>query len=155
MLTDVLNKLYERDLAKLKAEIELYSNEAVIWKTSGEITSSAGNLTLHLIGNLKHFIGATLGNSGYVRNRDLEFSDTKVPREVLLTGIDETVEVVTSTLANLTDEDLVRIYPIEVFGEPLTTEFFLVHLAGHLNWHLGQINYHRRLLANNGSTSIS
>jgi hypothetical protein len=148
MLTDVLAKLYERDLAKLKAEIEQYPNEADLWKTSGEITNSAGNLTLHLIGNLKHFIGATLGNSGYIRNRDLEFSDTGVSLGSLLIGIDETAAVVASTLSRLSEADLEKTYPIEVFGEPLTTEFFLVHLAGHLNWHLGQINYHRRLLAN-------
>ena len=155
MLTDVLAKLFERDLAKLKAEIKQYSNEADLWKTSGEITNSAGNLTLHLIGNLKHFIGATLGNSGYVRNRDLEFSDNGVPRADLLTGIDETIDVVTSTLSNLSDEDIEKIYPIEVFGEPLTTEFFLVHLAGHLNWHLGQIDYHRRLIESDGPAPIS
>lgn len=148
MLTDVLAKLFARDLAKLKNEIELYSNENDLWKTSGEITNSAGNLTLHLIGNLKHFIGATLGNSGYVRHRDLEFSDSGVPRQSLMTGIDETTAVVASTFSRLSEADLEKIYPIEVFGEPLTTEFFLVHLAGHLNWHLGQINYHRRLLAN-------
>lgn len=148
MLTDVLAKLYERDLAKLKAEIEQYPNEADLWKTSGEITNSAGNLTLHLIGNLKHFIGATLGNSGYIRNRDLEFSDTGVSLGSLLIGIDETAAVVASTLSRLSEAELEKTYPIEVFGEPLTTEFFLVHLAGHLNWHLGQINYHRRLLAN-------
>ena len=155
MVTDVLSKLFERDLGKLKAEIEQYSNESDIWKTSGEITNSAGNLTLHLIGNLKHFIGATLGNSGYVRNRDLEFLDNGVPRADLLTGVDETIAVVTSTLANLSHDDVKKIYPIEVFGEPLTTEFFLVHLAGHLNWHLGQIDYHRRLLSSDGFTPIS
>lgn len=148
MLTEVLAKLFERDLAKLKSEIDQYHNESDLWKTSGEITNSAGNLTLHLIGNLKHFIGATLGNSGYVRHRDLEFSDSGVERVSLLIGIDETAAVVASTLSKLSEADLEKNYPIEVFGEPLTIEFFLVHLAGHLNWHLGQINYHRRLLAN-------
>ncbi|MFT3746288.1 MAG: DinB family protein [Pyrinomonadaceae bacterium] len=148
MLTEVLAKLFERDLGKLKAEIEQYTNESDLWKTEGEITNSAGNLTLHLIGNLKHFIGATLGNSGYIRNRDLEFSESYAPRQALLVGIDETIEVVKATLSKLSDEELTKTYPIEVFGEPLTTEFFLVHLAGHLNWHLGQINYHRRLLSN-------
>lgn len=147
MINEVLARLMQRDLGKLKAEIEQYSNESDIWMTEGEITNSAGNLTLHLIGNLKHFIGATLGNSGYVRSRDLEFSDNGVPRADLLIGIDETIDVVTATLTNISDEDVEKIYPIEVFGEPLTTEFFLVHLAGHLNWHLGQINYHRRLLS--------
>lgn len=145
MLTDVLIQIYERDLAKLEAEIGQYSDEVDLWKSSGEIANSAGNLTLHLIGNLKHFIGATLGNSGYVRDRDGEFSDSGVPRDDLFLGIHETAAVVKSTLCRLTETDLANIYPIEVFGEPLTTEFFLVHLSGHLNWHLGQINYHRRL----------
>ncbi len=148
MVIDVLSKLFARDLGKLKAEIELYPNESEIWKTDGEITNSAGNLTLHLIGNLKHFVGATLGSSGYVRDREKEFSETYVPRQELLTGIDETAADVTRTLASLSEEDLRKTYPIKVFGEPMTTEYFLVHLAGHLNWHLGQINYHRRLLSN-------
>ncbi len=147
MLTGVLIQLYERDLDKLKAEMEQYSNEADLWKTSGDITNSAGNLTLHLIGNLKHFIGAVLGNSGFIRDRDAEFSTDGVTRNELLTEIDATATIVKSTLEKLTDADLAKTYPIEVFGHPMTTEFFLVHLTTHLNYHLGQINYHRRLLA--------
>ncbi|MGQ0541376.1 MAG: DinB family protein [Blastocatellia bacterium] len=147
MLNDVLIQLFERDLGRLITEIEQYSNETDLWKTSGEITNSAGNLALHLIGNLKHFIGAVPGNSGYVRDRDTEFSDTGVPRDKLLADIAETAAVVKETLEKLTGDDLSKIYPIEVFGEPMTTEFFLVHLATHLNYHLGQVNYHRRILA--------
>jgi uncharacterized damage-inducible protein DinB len=147
MLTGVLMELYGRDLGKLKAEIEQYSNEADLWKTDGEITNSGGNLTLHLIGNLKHFIGAVLGNSGFVRDRDAEFSTGGVSRAELLAEIDIAAAVVKSTLEKLTDEDLAKTYPIEVFGHPMTTEYFLIHLTTHLNYHLGQINYHRRLLA--------
>ena len=147
MLTDVLIQFYDRDLAKLKSEIQQYSNEADLWKTSGEVTNSAGNLTLHLIGNLKHFIGAILGDSGYVRDRDTEFSDSGVPRDLLLTGIDETAAVVKTTLSGLTDADLAKTYPLEVLGDVMTTEFFIVHLGAHLNYHLGQINYHRRFVA--------
>jgi hypothetical protein len=149
MLTDVLIKLYERDLAKLRIEVEQYNNEADLWKVAGQIPNSGGNLTLHLIGNLKHFIGAVLGNSGFVRNRDKEFSDSGVPREALLTGIDETAAIVGKTLAGLKPEDLAGTYPLEVFGYAMTTEFFVVHLAAHLSYHLGQINYHRRLVAEN------
>ncbi len=148
MLTDVLIKLYERDLAKLRSEIEQYTIEADLWKKSGDMPNSGGNLALHLVGNLKHFIGAILGNSGYVREREREFSDINVPRENLLNSIDETAAVISKTLARLSDTDLSNIYPLEVFGHAMTTEYFLVHLATHLSYHLGQINYHRRSLSN-------
>lgn len=147
MLNEVLIQIYERDLGKLKGEIEQYTNEADLWKTNGEITNSAGNLALHLFGNLNHFIGAVLGGSDYVRDRDAEFAKAGVSSDQLLAEIDKTISVVTSTLKTLTDEDFEKIYPIEVFGHPMTTEFFLVHLATHFTYHLGQINYHRRLLS--------
>lgn len=147
MLTDTLTQIYERDLEKLKTEIGKYSDEADLWKTTGEISNSAGNLTLHLFGNLNHFIGAVLGGSDYVRNRDAEFSEAGVSKEKLIAEIDKAIVVVTATLKDLTDEDFAKLYPIEVFVHPMTTEFFLVHLATHLNYHLGQINYHRRLLS--------
>jgi uncharacterized damage-inducible protein DinB len=147
MLRKVLIELYERDLAKLKSEIEQYDAEADLWKTTAGISNSAGNLCLHLTGNLNHFFGAVLGESGYLRDREAEFADRNVSREKMLADIDETLDVVRSTLAGLTENDLDKPYPIEVFGHPLTTGFFLVHLTTHLNYHLGQINYHRRLVA--------
>ena len=148
MLRDTLIKLYERDLDKLRTEIEGYTDENDLWKTGGEIKNSAGNLALHLTGNLKHFIGATLGNSGYVRNRDAEFSSGGISKAQLLADVDSTREVVKNTIASLSDDDFAKTYPIEVFGEPMTTGYFLVHLTTHFNYHLGQLNYHRRLLAN-------
>jgi uncharacterized damage-inducible protein DinB len=147
MFTETLIKIYERDLRKLRTEIESYSNEADLWKKSGNIPNSAGNLALHLVGNLKHFVGAVLGGSGYTRDRPAEFASEKLPRESILKEIDETIDVVRSTISKLTDDDFEKTYPIEVFGEPLTTGHFLVHLTTHLNYHLGQIDYHRRILA--------
>ncbi len=149
MLVKVLAELYERDLGRLKAEIEQYSDEADMWKASGEITNSAGNLTLHLIGNLKHFIGAVLGDSDFVRDRDTEFSTAGVSRDEMLADIGEAASIVKTTLEKMSDDDLASIYPIEVFGHPMTTAFFLTHLTTHLSYHLGQINYHRRLLSGN------
>ena len=146
MLIETLQQLFDRDLSKLKEEIGFYSDEADLWKTGGDIMNSAGNLTLHLVGNLRHFFGAVLGETGYVRDRDKEFSDGGVSREDLLAGIDQTAADVKATLEKLTDDDLAKPYPIEVFGNPMTTEFFLVHLATHLNYHLGQINYQRRII---------
>ena len=146
-------KLFNRDIEKLKNEISSYKSEESLWRISGEtrlpggqVKNSGGNLCLHLCGNLQHFIGAVLGNSGYERNRDAEFSRKNVPVEELLKEIDETKKVVDNILNSLNNDILQKVYPINVFGEEMTTEFFIIHLLAHLNYHLGQINYHRRML---------
>jgi uncharacterized damage-inducible protein DinB len=147
MLVQILTEIFERDLVKLKSEIEAYSNAADLWVIDGDIANSSGNLALHIAGNLRHFIGGVLGGSGYARDRDLEFSQNDIPRVDLVALIDETREETRSALEGMSEDQLNANYPIEVFGEPLTTGFFLVHLATHLNYHLGQVNYHRRILA--------
>ena len=146
-MKEILITLFEKDLNILIREVDSYSEESDLWKTAPGITNSSGNLALHLVGNLQHFIGAVLGDTGYVRNREAEFSDRNVPKAKILQDIQETIAVVSATLTKLNDEQLNDIYPIEVFGKPMTTLHFLVHLEGHLNYHLGQVNYHRRLLA--------
>jgi uncharacterized damage-inducible protein DinB len=145
-MTKIFTKLFLRDLEKLKTEITSYKDEKKMWEVSGEIKNSSGNLCLHICGNLQHFIGATLGNSGYVRKRDEEFSRKNIPVEEMVEEIDKTLEVVKQTLNDLKEEKLDEIFPINVFGEEMTTGFFLTHLTTHLSYHLGQINYQRRLL---------
>ncbi len=146
MITESLQSLFIRDLTKLKTEIEAYQNEETIWKTDKNISNSAGNLALHLVGNLSHFVGAVLGNSGYIRNRELEFSLKNVPRTELIQQIEKATETVTLTLQNVSAEDLQKEFPGEPLGYKMTTGYFLIHLFGHLGYHLGQINYHRRML---------
>jgi hypothetical protein len=146
MLNETLKALFNRDLSKLKIEIESYQKESNIWLVAEGISNSAGNLCLHLVGNINGFIGAQVGKTGYIRQRDLEFSLKDVPRVELIKKIEDTIVVVDSVLDTITAEQFETIYPIEVFGHPMTTEYFLVHLAMHLDYHLGQINYHRRLL---------
>jgi uncharacterized damage-inducible protein DinB len=146
MLTNTLKTLVTRDLQKLKTEIESYQNEKAIWVVEKGIANTAGNLCLHLVGNLKTYIGAELGKSGYIRHRDLEFSLKNISRTELLKQVDETIAVVSSTLEKMTDEQLAGEYPTKVLDGTTTTEYFLVHLAMHLSYHLGQVNYHRRLL---------
>lgn len=146
MLIEVLIELYERDLTKLKNEIAQYPDDADLWKTTGEVSNSAGNLCLHLTGNLKHFIGAVLGGYDYTRDRDSEFSTKGLTKDQLFGDIDQTAEMIRISLKGFMDDDLADNYPIEVFGKPMTTAFFLTHLTTHFNYHLGQINYHRRLL---------
>jgi uncharacterized damage-inducible protein DinB len=145
-MKETLQSLFTRDLTKLKTEIEAYRNEEAIWKTDKHISNSAGNLALHLVGNLSHFVGAVLGNSGYIRNRDLEFSLKDVPKEELIRKIEQATETVGLTLQALSAEDLEKEFPGEPLGYKMTTAYFLIHLFGHLSYHLGQINYHRRML---------
>jgi len=146
MVIESLKSLFNRDLSKLKTEIELYQNESVIWLIDKNISNSAGNLCLHLIGNLNTYIGAEIGKTGYVRNRPLEFSLKDIPRSELISKIENTIEVINNALDSLTEKDLEQIYPQIVFEKEMTTGFFLIHLSTHLAYHLGQINYHRRLL---------
>jgi uncharacterized damage-inducible protein DinB len=141
-----LIKLFERDLEKLKTEIVSYKNGKKLWETAGDVKNSAGNLSLHICGNLQYYIGAVFGKSGYVRQRDLEFSRKNVPLEELVREIELTLQIIQKTLTATEEEQLHEKYPIDVFGYEMTAEFFLIHLTTHINYHLGQINYHRRLL---------
>jgi hypothetical protein len=144
MLKEILLSLYGRDLKKLKAEIELYQTDDDLWKVGGQITNSGGNLCLHLIGNLKHYLGAVLGGTAFIRYRDGEFSSKDISSAELLNEIDNTSEIVGQTLQNLTDEDLEKDFAEPHYGETVTTGWMLAHLLTHFDYHLGQINYHRR-----------
>ena len=146
MLAETLKKLFNRDLSKLKSEIEAYQKDENLWLIDHGIANPAGNLCLHLVGNLNTYIGAILGGTDYVRNRELEFTLKDIPKQELINMIEATLGVVSKTLDQVSKEQMDNEYPILVFEEKTSTEFFLVHLTTHLAYHLGQINYHRRLL---------
>lgn len=143
---DNLKELFVRDLGKVGVEIQAFSSEEKIWELSDQIGNSSGTLALHLIGNLNHFIGSVLGNTGYVRQRDLEFSQRNIPRESILRDLQATIEMLGRTFSMIDPETLQADFPLQLGGKTLKTNFFLLHLYSHLNYHLGQINYHRRLL---------
>ncbi len=146
MLIDTLIQLFERDLNRLVTEIELYKKEENIWRVDDSISNSAGNLVLHIVGNLSTYIGKEIGKTNYIRNRELEFSQKNISRQDLIKRLNDTLIVVTSSLMNLSQTQLESEYPILVFTEKTSTEYLLVHLTTHLSYHLGQVNYHRRLL---------
>lgn len=148
MIIDTLKTLFNRDLRRLITEIEQYNIEADIWKVKGQINNSAGNLCLHLVGNLNTYIGRELGKTGYLRNRELEFSSKDIPRQELIQKVENTIEMINQTLDNFDKNLLETEYPILVFDHKTSTEYLLVHLTTHLTYHLGQINYHRRLIEN-------
>lgn len=141
-----LRQIYGRELDNLKNEVLAYRDEKDLWKKAGRIENSAGNLVLHLIGNLNHFIGTHLAKTSYQRKRELEFSQKDIPREELLRQIEGTKTMINSSLALLESQDLNTAYPGEWRGQKVSIRFMLIHLVAHLDYHLGQINYHRRLL---------
>jgi hypothetical protein len=146
MLVTTLKAIFSKDLQRLRTEINLYNDENALWLVEKNIANSGGNLCLHVIGNLKTYIGKEIGKIDYVRDRDAEFSSKNVPRSELIKRLDETIAVVDLSLDRLTPEGLAGEYPIRVLEGKTSMEYFLVHLAAHLSYHLGQINYHRRLL---------
>ena len=150
MVAEFAAEIFERELTKLIEEIKLYPNEEAIWEITPGIKNSGGNLCLHICGNLQHFIGNVLGNTGYIRNRDGEFSATNIPASELVKEIQKTIKAVVSTLKSTSEINLEEEYtamPAHVLGkEKLTKGFFLMHLIAHLDYHIGQINYHRRMI---------
>lgn len=144
-MENYFTELYERDLLKLKTEIQNFKQEDNIWRKADGISNSAGTLVLHLLGNLNYTIGALLGGSGYVRNREQEFSLTGVSREKLLADIESTIDAVKNGLQKTDQAKLQETYPLEIVGQK-STAYYLTFFYGHLNYHLGQINYLRRIL---------
>ena len=141
-------RIVGRELDRLADEIRLYPSEESLWRLAGTAKNSGGTLALHVVGSLQHYVAATLGGTGYVRDREAEFGDRDVPAEQLLARIEACRRAVPAVLAELSNEALAGPYPGRLPGHmgTATTHDLLVHLAWHLGWHLGQINYHRRLV---------
>jgi hypothetical protein len=149
--TDDLAILLTRDLTRLQQQIEAFPDDESLWKTLPGIANPAGNLALHLEGNLREYIGRQLGRQPYQRERPLEFSTKGIGRAELAGRITELKAMIPAIIAGLSSEMLARQYPEVVLERPLATEAFLIHLYGHLNWHLGQIDYVRRILTGEGA----
>lgn len=146
MLNQTLNMLFQRELDKLVLELQSYKSEENIWIIADGISNSSGNLTLHLIGNLNYFFGKNVGNTGYVRDRPAEFSSKNIPVEKLLADISATKTMLKQVFENINESQLQAIYPEQYNDMDITHEQIFVHLYGHFTYHLGQINYHRRLI---------
>ena len=139
-----LKTIVTRELAAVKRELEAYPDDASVWRVIPGTPNSGGTLALHLAGNIRHFFGSILAQDGYVRNRDAEFASRDVPRAELIAGIDAAIASVERTLAQLDDAAIRRPYPEPIAKRTVSTGVFLLHLASHLGYHLGQIDYHRR-----------
>jgi hypothetical protein len=149
MSTADVSRLINRELTSLRDELLAYPSEADMWAVPKGVPNSAGNIALHLVGNLRFFVGTQLGATGYVRDRDAEFAKRNVPRAEIVASIEVAADEITRTLATLDPALLDKPFPVEIGGNKIQTEMFLQHLASHLAYHLGQIDYHRRVVTGN------
>jgi hypothetical protein len=145
MLNSVLADFYERDLRKLIEEVNLFKNEEDLWRTQGSVKNSSGNLVLHIIGGLNHLIGTTLAQTGYVRDRDQEFIRKGVDRKDLVAQLEKLIPMINETVNGLTQEQMEAEYPKFFDKANTSTSYVLLQLLLHLNYHLGQVNYLRRV----------
>ena len=155
MLAHELAALYTRDLTRLVQEISAFPDTATLWQTRAGITNSAGNLALHLEGNLREFIGRLLGKHDFTRDRPREFSDSGIEQRDLVARLSAVRDEIPLVVANLSAEELEAVYPQPHGGATLSTRQMLIHLDGHLNYHLGQIDYLRRVLTGEGAISFA
>jgi len=152
VLSDYLVGVIVRDLKALGREVEAYPDDASLWRTPPGVANSGGTLALHLCGNVQHFFGAILGGTGYVRDRAAEFSRRDVPRSELVAQVNAAVAAAERGLAQVSDASLATDFPEAIAGHTVATGEWLIHLAVHLGYHLGQIDYHRRLVTGRGDT---
>ncbi len=145
MLTTSVAGILARDLRALRREVEAYPDERQLWQAVPGLPNTGGTLVLHLTGNLRHFVGARLGGSGYVRDRAAEFARRGVPRAELLREIAE-AERVLGALAMLDDAALAADFPDAIGGSRMANGDLLIHWAVHFAFHLGQLDYHRRVV---------
>jgi hypothetical protein len=153
MKIDDIQLLLSRELESFAKEIEMFPDDETVWVTVAGISNSAGNLALHICGNLKHYVGSIFGGSGYVRNRELEFSTRAGSRKDLISEIRSTIEVVTDILPRLSERTLAEVYPEKVGGNELPCHLFLLHLCTHTAFHLGQAGYLRRIITKENQSS--
>jgi len=151
-LEDV-RRVLARELEAFAREVELFPDDESLWSTLPGVANSAGNLALHACGNLRHFVGAVLGGSGYVRDRDAEIATRSGRRQDLARQVRETAELVSDVLARVPGEALPAPYPKRHDGVQLRCDTFLLHLCTHLAFHLGQAGYLRRALTGDARTS--
>ena len=155
MLSTELSALFSRDIERLIQELRAFPDTGAVWRTAPGVTNSAGTLALHLEGNLREYIGRQLGQIAYSRQRPLEFSARGVEQSELIARLEAVKAMVPGVLQGLSASQLDAHYPEAIYGKPITTRQFLVHLLGHLSYHLGQVDYLRRITTGNGAIDLA
>ena len=152
-LSSLLTTQIVRELQTFIREIEAFPSDDSVWHTRRGVTNSAGNLALHVCGNLQDFVGRVLGGTSYVRNRELEFGQREGTRASLVAKLNTTIDVIKAALPEVTDQTMAADYPMQLNGKTMNTAAFLVHLAAHLAFHLGQAGYLRRVITGDNTST--
>jgi uncharacterized damage-inducible protein DinB len=155
LVRDALKVVVLRDLRSLDAQVAAYPDDESLWKLVPGIGNAGGNLALHLAGNLRHFIGAQLGGTGYVRNRDAEFATKGLTRSEIREIVRAATDEIGASLDKVDDAVLSRPFPLLIAERRVRTGEFLIHLAAHFTYHLGQLDYHRRILTDNPTPVVN
>ena len=145
MQTADLQTVMVRELRALAREVESYPDDAAVWRAFPGIANPAGTLVLHLAGNLRLYVGHVIGGIAYERDRPREFSARGLSRAELVGEVDAALAAVDAALPRLTSDALAAEFPIAIGAVRVNTQEFLMHCAVHLAYHLGQVDYHRRL----------
>jgi uncharacterized damage-inducible protein DinB len=143
-----IKTIITRDLQTLKKELNIGIKNHQLWKVYPGITNSIGNLTLHICGNLRHFIGNVIGNSGYQRDRDAEFTNNSATINELQSLIDKTIEEISTAMDKISKNSASEDYHVEIGGNRMKNNEAVIYLISHLGYHLGQVNYLRRIIQN-------
>lgn len=144
MITPLLIELFEESFDVLLSEINQYPDDSSLWNTFNEKEIAAGNLCLHIVGNIQHYLGAVLNDSGYMRNKDAEFKIKNVSKAKLIDEVEAAKVTMRDTLEQLSKSELQKMYPVQVLSTPVSTERFLFHLLQHLQINTGQVQHHRK-----------
>ncbi len=135
-----------RDLGGMIAELEGYPDDPSLWQLPPGFVNSAGTLALHAAGNLRHFVGHVLGGSDYVRDRNREFTARDLARVALIDDLETARREVSRALEGLDPARADEPFPVPLGSVQVSTSRALIHLTAHLGWHLGQVDYHRRIV---------
>jgi uncharacterized damage-inducible protein DinB len=149
-LTKVIVAAFAQECRTRAADLHKWVDpltEEQFWRKPFNFGNSVGHLVLHLTGNLSYYIGAQVAKTGYIRDRDLEFTESRRPsKSQVLRKFDDTIAMVIATIETQSEADWTAAYAAE--REPEAQDRFTIFLrcASHLYHHVGQINYLSREL---------
>lgn len=155
MIATELSALFVRDLERLIQELQAFPDTASVWRTAPGVTNAAGTLALHLEGNLREYVGRQIGHIEYSRQRPLEFSARGVEKSELIARIEDVKAIIPGVVQGLTPSRLDALCPEAIQGKSMTTRQFLIHLLAHLSYHLGQVDYLRRISTGKGAIELA
>jgi uncharacterized damage-inducible protein DinB len=150
-LSSIVSSAFAKEYRGRAAELHNWVDPLTgtqFWRNPYSYGNSVGHLVLHLTGNLSYYIGARVAATGYIRNRDLEFTDATRPAKAeVLRRFDDTIAMVAATAEKQTESDWLLPYSAEREPEATTRYVAFLRCAVHFYHHVGQIIYLCRELA--------